>query len=203
MRYPTVLLDPPWAFKVYSDATGHGRSAERHYSTMTLDALKAMPIPALMADDCAVFMWATWPTLPQALELGAAWGLTYKTCAFNWVKMCRLQTDKPFTGMGYWTRSNSEPCLLFTKGHPKRQSKAVSQIVLEWTDDWFGLETETLATPLQAHSQKPNAIYSRIEALVAGPYCELFARRPWAGWDVYGNEIDGLDIADAISESEA
>jgi N6-adenosine-specific RNA methylase IME4 len=101
--------------------------------------------------------------------------------------MNKLKTDVPFTGMGYWTRANSEPCLLFTKGSPKRKSKSVKQIVLDWIGGMF--DTETIATPIQAHSQKPDAVYSRVEALVDGPYCELFARRPYAGWDCWGNEV--------------
>lgn len=199
VRYNTLLIDPPWRFEAWDKDTGQSRSAESHYPTMTPDELKALPVPSLMADDCAVFMWATWPVLPQALALGEAWGLTYKTCAFNWIKLNKMQTDQPFTGMGYWTRSNSEPCLLFTKGSPRRLSKAVPQVMLEWTGGMF--QTETIATPIQAHSQKPNAIYSRIEALVDGPYCELFARRPWPGWSRWGNEVDStVTLETAVSE---
>lgn len=190
-RYGAIYVDPPWQFRVWDTATGQGRSAELHYPTMSLDELKALPVPALMADNCAVFMWATWPTLPDAMALGAAWGLTYKTCAFNWVKMNKMQTDKPFVGMGYWTRANSEPCLLFTKGNPRRKSRGVEQIIVEWTGGfWDAFETETVATPIQRHSQKPNAIYGRIEALVDGPYLELFARQAWPEWDRFGNEVD-------------
>lgn len=202
-RYTTILLDPPWAFKVYSAESGQGRSAEKHYDTMDLADLKALPVPALLADDAAVFMWATWPTLPQALELAAAWGLTYKTCAFNWVKFNKIQRDVPFVGMGYWTRSNSEPCLLFTKGRPRRKSKGVEQVVMEWTGGWWdNFETESIGTPIQNHSQKPNAVYDRIEALVDGPYLEIFGRRHWPGWDVLGNAIDGRDIRTVIREYE-
>jgi N6-adenosine-specific RNA methylase IME4 len=190
-RYGAILIDPPWSFQVWSKDTGQGRSAEAHYPTMTLDELKALPLPSLMADDCAVFMWATWPTLLDAIALGQAWGLTYKTCAFNWVKLNKMQTDQPFTGMGYWTRANSEPCLLFTKGSPRRKDKSVQQIILEWVGGFFdGFETETIATPIQAHSQKPNAVYTRVEALVDGPYVEIFARRPYPGWDRWGNEVE-------------
>lgn len=186
-RYAAILIDPPWEFKVWNKDTGSERSPSAHYPTMTLDDLKALPVQNLLADDCAVFMWATWPTLFDAVELASAWGLKYKTCAFNWVKMNKVQTDKPFTGMGYWTRANSEPCLLFTKGKPQRVSKAVQQIMLEWED----FETETLATPIRRHSQKPDEIYGRIEALVSGPYLEMFARQKFSdAWDVWGNEVE-------------
>jgi N6-adenosine-specific RNA methylase IME4 len=85
--YGAILLDPAWQFKVYSKDTGQGRSAESHYPTMSLEDMKALPVPDLMAKDCAVFMWATFPTLPEAIELGRAWGLQYKTCAFLWAKV--------------------------------------------------------------------------------------------------------------------
>ncbi len=86
-RYGAILLDPAWQFKVWNKDTGNGRSAESHYKTMTLDDMKALPLQKLMADDCAVFMWAVMPMLPEALELGKAWGLEYKTCAFAWAKV--------------------------------------------------------------------------------------------------------------------
>jgi N6-adenosine-specific RNA methylase IME4/ParB-like chromosome segregation protein Spo0J len=190
--YSVLYIDPPWEFEVYSKATGSGRSAESHYSTMSLEDMKALPIQKLMNEDCAVFLWTTWPTLAEALELACAWGLTYKTCAFNWVKMNKNQTEKPFTGMGYWTRANSEPCLLFTRGNPSRQAKDVAQAFMDWAD-------ETVATPIGPHSEKPAAIYERIEALLDGPYCEVFARECRDGWASIGNEIDGRDIREVLA----
>ena len=195
-KYAAMLLDPAWKFEVWDRDTGLGRSAEAHYDTMPADAMKAIPLPDLMADDCAVFMWSTWTHLPVALELGAYFGLTYKTCAFNWVKLNKLQRDTPFTGMGYWTRANSEPCLLFTKGSPRRKSKDVPQVLIDWEGGMF--ETETIATPIGRHSEKPAAVYQRIERLVPGPYCELFARKRRAGWDSYGNELDGRDMRELL-----
>lgn len=183
MKYGALLIDPPTPFKTYSDK-GKDRSAERHYPTMTWDALAALPVQNLMADDCAVFLWTCWPTLLQSLELGAAWGLQYKTCAFLWAKTNRsavnrfVTVDDPpnwFMGLGYWTRANTEPCLLFTKGKPKRKARNIRQL---------------LVSAIQRHSQKPDAIYGQIESLVDGAYCELFARQRWPGWDAWGNEVE-------------
>lgn len=172
-KYGAILIDPPWAFKVYSDR-GKGRSAENHYPVMGLDALKVLPVPSIMADDCAVFMWTTWPNLLDALELGKAWGLIYKTCAFTWAKTNR-KSPGFFMGMGYWTRANTEPCLLFTKGSPKRKSRSVRQLVVE---------------AVRHHSQKPDRIYCDIQSLVDGPYLEVFARQTWPGWACWGNEVE-------------
>lgn len=191
-RYGAILVDPPWHFNVYSEDTGSGRSPSAHYATMTLTNLKALPMHRLMLPDCAVFMWACFPSLPDALELGAAWGLTYKTCAFLWAKTTArsagrfgVLTDHAnwHMGMGFWTRANTEPCLLFTQGHPKRQSKSVRQLVV---------------SAIRRHSQKPS-IHTQIEQLVTGPYCEVFAREQVPGWECIGNEIDGRDIREVLA----
>lgn len=185
-QYGAIYLDAPWSFKVRSDK-GKGRSAENHYRTMSLEQLCALPVPQLMAKDCAVFMWATWPNLMDSFVLASCWGLHYSTCGFLWAKTNKravgrltelLMPANWFMGMGYWTRANTEPCLLFTKGTPKRRSKGVRQLVV---------------APVMEHSRKPD-LYGDIERLVDGPYCELFARRKQPGWDSYGNEIDGQDI---------
>ena len=194
--YRTGLVDPPWSFEVWSRDTGQGRSAEAHYSTMTIDDLCALPVGDLFLPDSALFMWATWPTLPEALRLGAAWGFEYKTLGFDWLK--RTSTGNEWhIGMGYWTRANSEPCLLFTKGSPKRKSKGVRQLIVD-----VGQQSlfPPLIAPVSSHSAKPYEQYSRIEALLDGPYIELFARVQYPGWTALGNEIDGLDIREAIKQ---
>lgn len=199
-RYSTLYIDPPWHYSTWSNPNANTSGlASQHYGTMSQAALVSLPMQNLMAADCAVLLWATWPTLEAAFALGFAWGLTYKTCAFNWVKLNKMQTDTPFYGMGYWTRANSEPCLLFTKGHPCRKSVKVPQLMIEWEGGMFDtFETETIATPIGRHSEKPQAIYERIEALLDGPYCEVFARKTRPGWTSIGNEIDGRDIRDVL-----
>jgi len=169
-KYRVILADPPWAYKVWSDK-GTGRSAEQHYSTMTAEGIRSLPVSGLAEKDCVLLMWATYPCLPQAFETMAAWGFTYKTVAFTWVKADTKMI--PFIGLGHWTRSNAEICLLGTIGNPKRRAKDVEQIIL---------------SPVREHSRKPDVQYDRIERLVEGPYCELFSRYPRPGWDRWGNE---------------
>ena len=179
-RYGAIYADPPWYFRNYS-AKGTGRAAIAHYDVMDLDALKAMPVSDMAAKDCALFMWATDPMLPQALELMAAWGFAFKTVAFNWVKLKkgadakRVKDDPFFTGLGYWTRANPELCLLGTRGKPKRRSKAVRRLVV---------------SERREHSRKPDEIYDRIELLVDGPYLELFARESRGRWDAIGDQVN-------------
>ena len=80
-----------------------------------------MPVADLAAPDSALFLWATFPQLPEALRLIEAWGFTYKSVAFVWLKKNK-KADSWFYGLGFWTRGNAEICLLATKGHPKRQA---------------------------------------------------------------------------------
>jgi N6-adenosine-specific RNA methylase IME4 len=143
--------------------------------------LAALPVADLAADDCVLFLWMCWPNLPEAMRLIEAWGFTYKTCAFAWTKahagqieMFRDDCDVQI-GTGYWTRANSECCLLATRGKPKRLNADVRQGIIE---------------PRRQHSRKPDCVPARIERLVAGPYLELFARTQRPGWTVWGNQTD-------------
>ena len=120
-------------------------------------------------------MWATFPMLREALDVIEAWGFSYKTVAFNWVKQNRNGTGI-FMGLGNWTRSNSEICLLATKGHPKRQAADIHQFII---------------SPIEAHSKKPDETRDKIVALMGDrPRVELFARQTPPGWDVWGNEVE-------------
>jgi N6-adenosine-specific RNA methylase IME4 len=177
-KYGAILVDPPWSFEAWSK-NGNGRSAQRHYGTMDTKQMVRLPVSDLAAKDCVLFCWATWPHLKSALWLISAWGFEYKTCGFDWMKAdpyCLFADDMtPEMGMGYWSRSNTEPCLLATRGKPKRLNADVRQGII---------------APRREHSRKPDGVHARIERLVAGPYCELFARQRRPNWDVWGNETE-------------
>lgn len=172
-KYRAILADPPWRFETWSSA-GQDRAPENHYPTMDTAAIGALPIDELAADDCALFLWAYAPMLPDALRVIQYWGFQYKTIAFVWVKSNGRVEQAPIGG-GYWTRSQAEICLLATRGRPERQAKDVGQLVIG---------------PRGAHSEKPEGVALAIERLVAGPYVELFpgdagGSRP--GWDFWGH----------------
>ena len=179
--YGAILVDAPWAFKTWSRDAIPARTALPHYETMSRQDIAALPVQQLAAKDCVLFTWVTWPTLPDGLAAIAAWGFTYKTCGFCWTKadvrqieMFRDDADCDML-LGYWTRANTEPCLLATRGKPKRRDAGVRQAIVE---------------PRRQHSRKPDCVHERIERLVAGPYLELFARQRRPGWDSWGDDVD-------------
>jgi N6-adenosine-specific RNA methylase IME4 len=178
-HYGAIYADPPWRFAVWGCSSS--RSPGRHYATHETDQIAALPVAELAADDCALFLWISWPMLADAFGLFDAWGFKYKTCAFAWIKAHIKQPDlfrddaDAQVGLGRWTRANSEVCLLATRGNPKRLHADVRQGIIE---------------PRREHSRKPDCVPKRIERLVAGPYLELFARTTRTGWDCWGNETD-------------
>jgi N6-adenosine-specific RNA methylase IME4 len=125
-----------------------------------------------------------------------AWGFAYKTVGFYWVKLnasvgARLSREWPllaerdfFTGLGFWTRANPEPCLLATRGAPKRLAGDVPKLLI---------------APRREHSRKPDEIYARIERLLPGPYLELFARQSRPGWDGFGDEPQRFDRGSVLT----
>lgn len=186
-HFGAIICDPPWSFKSWSDK-GKNRApdamvrqkglAERHYATMGLGDIAALPVGDLAASNCALFLWAIDCMLPEAFKIGSAWGFTFKTVAFTWVKT--KAGGGHHIGLGYWTRGNPEQCLLFTRGAPRRKSAAVRQLI---------------ESPRREHSRKPDEAAERIEQLVAGPYLELFARQMRPGWMVWGNQLDKFEAA--------
>lgn len=171
-KYQIIYADPPWNFDAWSKK-GDVKSVKNHYGTMKSYDIKALPVKQLADDNCVLFMWVTFPTIREAFSVIDAWGFTYKTCAFTWIKINK-KSSTPFWGMGYWTRSNAEICLLATKGSPKRVSAAVHQVIF---------------SPVEQHSKKPDEARERIVKLCGDiPRIELFARQAAESWDCWGLE---------------
>lgn len=169
LRYGLIMADPPWSFDNWS-AAGEAKNAKAHYGCMPLDWIKALPVSQLAAGDCLLWLWATNPMLPQAVEVLAAWGFTFKT-AGTWVK--RSRTGKLAFGTGYVLRSANEPFLIGTVGRP-RTSRSVRSVI---------------EGPVREHSRKPDEAFAAAETLVPGvPRLELFSRESRTGWDTWGNE---------------
>jgi N6-adenosine-specific RNA methylase IME4 len=184
-KYNIIYADPPWTFKTYSDK-GKDRSAENHYQVLSLEDIKNLPVKNITADDAVLFMWVTQPTLEKTFEVIKAWGFTYKTIGFIWVKQVKgkaaievdqLEEKDYRMNLGYWTRANGEICLLATKGKPQRINADVRQVVAE---------------PLREHSRKPDCVRDKIVRLLGEKptKIELFAREIVPNWSCWGNEVE-------------
>lgn len=168
-KYNIIYADPPWS---YNDKNCNG--SVQDYDTLEIEDIKNLPVSEITHDNAVLFLWATYPLLKEALEVMESWGFSYKGIAFQWVKLNR-KNGEPFYGLGRWTRGNTEPCLLATKGKPKRQSSDVFQLI---------------RAPIQGHSAKPNVVREKIVKLMGPlPRIELFSRDIVDGWDAWGDEI--------------
>jgi len=173
-KYKVILSDPPWAYR----NAGCRGAAANEYSTMTIDDICALPVASMADDDCVLLLWGTWPQMPEALQVVNSWGFQYVT-GFPWVKVTEVShtlwgdlTIKVPYGIGFWARGTTELLLIARRGN-----------VTPPTEGFIGL-----LSPNLHHSRKPDDIYHYAESL-QGPYLEMFARRPRAGWDSWGNEI--------------
>jgi N6-adenosine-specific RNA methylase IME4 len=166
-KFGVILADPEWSFETFDPDTGADRSASNHYPTSSLEVIKARPVLDIAADDCVLFLWATVPMLPQALEVMAGWGFAYRSSAV-WVK--------PNAGTGYWFRNRHELLLVGARGNIPCPAQG---------EQWASV----IEAPTGRHSEKPDAVYELIEAYFPTlPKIELNARTARPGWDRWGNE---------------
>lgn len=179
LKYGLILADPPWAYAMRSEK-GYEKSPEAHYATLGEAALAALPVSHLAGGDCFLVLWSTWPHLQQALRLMDSWGFVYKTGG-AWVK--RSASGKAAFGTGYLLRSATEPFLIGTIGRPAVGSRSLRNLI----------DAER-----REHSRKPAEIRDLCEKLAPdAARCELFAREPWPGADVWGNETAKFEGAPA------
>lgn len=177
-RYQIIYADPPWHYRDRAEAGRRG--AGHKYPLLSDRDVAALPVREICAADAMLFLWVTWPKLHEVLPVIDAWGFSYRTVAFVWVKRTRISGALAW-GMGSWTRANTEPCLLATRGRPKRLSASVHQVV---------------EAPLARHSEKPAVVRERIVQLAGDlSRIELFARQDVPGWDVWGNDVGAAACA--------
>lgn len=199
MKYSIILADPPWRYNSRANHKTRFRGGcHGHYQTMSMPEIAALPIADLAAPNAALLMWCTYPYLDKQIELFKHWGFRYRTIFAEWIKLNprgywtpyddpNYRADKtyvryngayhsPFFGVGYYTKSNPEPLLLGMRGQLPTLDNRVSNV---------------LHAPRREHSRKPDEQYGMIERVFGDlPRVELFARHPYAGWDVWGNEVE-------------
>lgn len=182
MKYKIIYADPPWKYKFGETSS---RFVNKKYDVMDKQEICNLPINTIADDDCVLFLWVTNPKLDWAFDVIKSWGFEYKTVAFTWIKT-NGNSNSLFWGMGYYTRSNPELCLLATKGNPlPRKSHKVHSVIQH---------------KVLSHSEKPICVKHRIVELFGDvSRIELFARERIEGWDCYGNELS--DTIQKILES--
>jgi N6-adenosine-specific RNA methylase IME4 len=183
-KYSTIVADPPWdypeGFAERVDAP-HKQDRDRGvigtkiavrplpYSSLSIQQIAELPIPALAAADCRLFLWATNRYLPFALSICSDWGFSYRQLLV-WDK---TPTFNPLSGSV--AAQATEFAVVAVRGKPARLAKAKSNVVRG-------------QKPRASHSRKPDSFLDLVEEVSPGPYLELFARRQRLGWDTWGNE---------------
>lgn len=169
-KYGVVLADPAWDFAVWDAVTGGDRGANNHYETNDLAQILKLDVPSICHADCVLFLWATAPMMPQALQTMEAWGFEYKS-QYVWVK------DR--AGTGYWSRNMHELLLIGTKGDVPCPSPGTQY-------------TSVIEAPLGEHSEKPAIFLEMIEDYFPTVQkIELNRRGPARpNWDAWGTEAE-------------
>jgi N6-adenosine-specific RNA methylase IME4 len=163
--YKILLADPPWR---YAHCRSKSKAVEKHYATLTLRQIAAMPVQSLAAKDALLFLWTTSPHLESGLTVLRSWGFQYVTNGC-W--------DKGRIGQGYHFRQQHELILVGKRGKPgtPHTSHRISSVI---------------QAKRGAHSVKPVELYEYLERAYPGARkLELFARSRRKGWDAWGNEV--------------
>lgn len=175
--YDVVLADPPWAYWGQQDKW---TAAAKHYQTVDTRDLARLPVRDVLADRAVLFMWTTGPKMREAMWLGRAWGLHYRSMGFVWVKTRR----DGVTPIG-------------AQGIRPSVTKQLTEFVLAWSTVQKGRPlaladesiVQTVLAPVGRHSEKPQAVQDRIDRMYPGSRrLELFARAARPGWDAWGLE---------------
>lgn len=174
-KYQVILIDPPWNYK---RTVGKG-IAKDEYNILSDQEVLDLTLVSSLADDkcCALLLWVTGPKMDVGIQALQKWGFQYKTVFFTWVKTTK--NGKPVCGLGHYTRSSTEFCLLATRGNvlQHKKSSSIPQLII---------------SERREHSRKPPEAKSLILSFFGSDLrkIELFSRESTEGWDVWGNETD-------------
>lgn len=186
VRFPVVSIDPPWHWKARASTQNpqHVRSPQKHYPTMDLEHVEAIPMKQIAAPDAHIFLWITGPLLAQGVHnrLFRAWGVRPSSIVFTWIKTLAsfdmsllerspLLDQDLHMGTGFTTRQNAEFVALGRIGSPSRARADIRQVII---------------APLQEHSRKPDEYYRRVEHYAHGPRIDMFAGADRPGWTRWG-----------------
>ena len=178
-KFSTVLADPPWQFQNRTGKVAPEHKRLNRYSTMTLDEIMALPVPAITNDTAHLYLWVPNALLPDGLAVLAAWGFQYKGNII-WQKV-RKDGEPDGRGVGFYFRNTTEIILFGVKGKNARTlAPARSQV-------------NVIKSQKREHSRKPDEQYPLIEACSPGPFFEMFARGSKPGWTTWGNQAEDYE----------
>ncbi|MDV3301941.1 DNA methyltransferase, partial [Mycobacterium avium] len=138
--FKTVLADPPWRF---TNRTGKVAPEHRRldrYSTMSLEAIKRIPVSECVAKDAHLYLWVPNALLPDGLDVMEAWGFRYVSNII-WAKR-RKDGGPDGRGVGFYFRNVTEILLFGVRGSMRTLSPARSQVNM-------------IETRKREHSRKP------------------------------------------------
>jgi N6-adenosine-specific RNA methylase IME4 len=175
-KYATILADPPWRFTNRTGKMAPEHKRLSRYETMTLEDICALPVEAAAASTAHLYLWTPNALLPEALQVMAAWGFSYKS-NIVWHKI-RKDGGSDGRGVGFYFRNVTEVILFGVRGKSARTlAPGRSQVNM-------------IQTRKREHSRKPDEQYPIIQACSPGPYLELFSRGGRKGWTTWGNQAD-------------
>jgi N6-adenosine-specific RNA methylase IME4 len=163
--YEVISIDPPWPYRDGVDQADYdpeGHRASNPYPEMSLEEIAALDLPA--SENCVLWLWTTHKFMRHSFALLDKWGFQDRAI-LTWVK------DR--MGLGRWLRSQSEFCIMATKGQP----------TISLVD-----QSTVLHGPMREHSRKPDEFYEMVDSLCVGRKLDFFSREMRAGWAQVGNE---------------
>lgn len=175
-RFATILADPPWQFVNRTGKVAPEHRRLSRYSTMDLEAIKALPVAKSAATTAHLYLWVPNALLPDGLEVMRAWGFSYKS-NIVWHKI-RKDGGSDGRGVGFYFRNVTELLLFGTRGAGARTLQPGRT------------QVNYISSRKREHSRKPDEQYPIIESCSPGPFLELFGRGVRSGWATWGNEAD-------------
>lgn len=167
-RYSCIVMDPPWPIQKIETQRRPDQGVQLDYPVMSLEEIAALPVEAMAADDCHLYLWVTHKYLPAGLTLMEHWGFNYQ-CVMTWWK---------HTGMSPYSWMYDTEHVLFGR----RGNLPLLKMGMRLYFDAPNVRNR--------HSAKPDVFYERVEAASPGPRLEMFARTEREGFTAWGNEVN-------------
>jgi N6-adenosine-specific RNA methylase IME4 len=220
-KFRVIISDPPWSFNDKLTMASTPRGAESHYTVLTLDDIKSLPVVDIVDNDAVLALWVPSSLLQDGLDVMKAWGFEQKQ-TWIWVKTKQIPLQllldilkkvvskkMPIGLTGISTvdaikNFNLNEVLAFGMGRLFRQTH---ELCLIGTRGKLGDKIQNKAQrsvyfgPATKHSEKPNGLHEMLNAMFDGPKLEMFARREYPNWVTIGNECPatkGEDIKDSL-----